>query len=99
MKLMLLFPPSWTLATGGPHLALPLLAGFLRTKGTDLEVCDLNWEIADHFGVAIDSSVARRACEPPTIERMNAPYFRAEDRLNETAKKYGGVWNAQVGFE
>ena len=47
MRVLLLFPPSWTPSM--PHLALPSLTAYLRAHG--IEVCqrDLNCEVFDHF--------------------------------------------------
>jgi len=45
MKAMLVFPPSWTPAM--PHLALPTLAAYLRARGVDVVLRDLNLEFVD----------------------------------------------------
>jgi hypothetical protein len=98
MKALLLFPQSWTLSTGSPHLALPLLKGFLEAHGVEAVVRDLNWENASSYGVTIRADRARASCDPPTLENMNLPYFLAEDRLMALAGRFNGCWNAQLGF-
>ncbi|MBN1889829.1 MAG: B12-binding domain-containing radical SAM protein [Thermoflexales bacterium] len=45
MKVMLVFPPPWTPAM--PHLALPVLASFLRSHGVQVIQRDLNLETYD----------------------------------------------------
>jgi len=47
MKLLLLFPPSWTPSM--PHLATPTLTAYLRSQGVDAVQRDLNIEVMDHI--------------------------------------------------
>jgi hypothetical protein len=47
MKVMLLFPPPWTPAM--PHLALPTLASYLRPRGVEVTLRDLNLEVFEHI--------------------------------------------------
>ncbi len=47
MKIYLLFPPHWTPSM--PHLALPVLTGFLRKHGHDVVQRDLNVEVFDEI--------------------------------------------------
>lgn len=97
-KVLLVYPPTWSLVTGSPHLALPLLKAFLDGNGVQTSVLDMNWEAARWHGAEVNAASARRACHPPTLENMNRPYFAAEDRLEALARRYQGTWNAQVGF-
>lgn len=99
MKQLLIFPPGWSLNVGNPHLALPLLNSILKRNNIDVKVRDLNWEIAKHYGVNINLKDATNAVEFGTMEAMNEPYFRAEDKLMEIAKVYDGEWNLQLGFK
>lgn len=99
MKALLLFAPGWTLATGSPHLALPLLRSCLESRGFEVSVRDLNWEAARQAGVTLDPITARRHCARQSLAEMNEPYFAAEDRLMSIARGFGGKWNAQLGFE
>jgi hypothetical protein len=80
-------------------VAIPLLAGFLKANGIKVVTRDLNFDAAASYGVDICESAAREACEPPTLEGMNCPYFAAENALGAVADQYGGHWNVQVGFE
>jgi len=98
MRVALLFPPTWSLNTGSPHLAIPLLAAQLRAVGIDVLVRDLNWEFANSLRINITAQDARFVCQSPTISSMNEPYFAAEDRLMEIASHFGGSWNAQFGY-
>jgi len=47
MKIYLVFPPHWTPAM--PHLALPVLTGFLRKHGYNVVQRDLNVEVFDEI--------------------------------------------------
>src|ERR1035441_3548959 len=99
-RIALLFPPGWTLSTGGPHLALGALRAFLEQNGIDdVWVHDLNHEVADRLISPIDATTAEAACTGGhTLAAMNEPYFRSEDRLMSIAQRFGGKWNAQLGF-
>src|SRR5579884_3381607 len=99
MRVLLIFPPGWTLATGSPHLGLPLLCGFLDKHGLDVTVRDLNWEAAHRFGVGVNAAAALQSCRYASLGEMNEPYFRAEDVLMDIAAGFNGRWNAQLGFE
>jgi radical SAM superfamily enzyme YgiQ (UPF0313 family) len=46
MRIYLVFPPYWTPAM--PHLALPALSSFLRSRGVEVVQRDLNVEVFDH---------------------------------------------------
>ena len=95
---ILFFPPGWTLIAGGPHLALPLLKGFLEKHGVATEVVDLNLEAAAKYGAFISDEAVKDACAARTAESMNVPYFAAEDRLDRVAQSYSGTWDLQGGF-
>ena len=47
MKVVLLFPPSWTPTM--PHLALPALTAYLRSHGAAVIQRDLNLETLDEI--------------------------------------------------
>ena len=99
MRVALFFPPGWTLVTGSPHVALPLLAGHLRAVGIDVWLRDLNIEAATAVGVKISGDSAGAGSAVGSLEAMNEPYFEAEDHLMKEARQFGGTWNAQLGFE
>jgi hypothetical protein len=99
LRVQLLFPPGWTLAAGGPHLALPLLKSFLAARGINASIRDLNWETGHRADVNLDYETARTMCANESLSEMNEPYFTAEDKLMRIARPFGGRWNAQVGFE
>lgn len=98
IKAALLFVPGWTMVTGSPHLALPLLRAYLEANGIEVLLRDLNHEISKELNIHISGSSALEACAPPMLENMNAPYFAAEDELMAIAARYDGEWNAQLGF-
>ncbi|MGQ0527813.1 MAG: B12-binding domain-containing radical SAM protein [Alphaproteobacteria bacterium] len=90
--------PGWTLHAGGPHIALPLLKGFLEHHGVEARLYDLNNESTRYLGVHVTEAAAQKACSTPTRQSMNALYFGAEDRLQEVARPFGGTWYAQEGY-
>lgn len=95
---VLFLPPGWTLVPGGPHLALPLLKGFLEKRGVPTEIVDLNLAAASHYGAGISDRAVRNACTPASLDSMNAPYFKAEDRLTSVAALHSGTWELHDGF-
>lgn len=99
MRAILLFPPSWTLATGSPHAALPTIKAFLEQSGIESKIRDVNWDVATELHAGVDISSAKQACNRQNLEEMNVPFFNAEDYLNEVARQFRGSWNAQLGFE
>ena len=99
LKVLLLYPPGWTLVTGSSHLALPLLKSYLQSNGLDVSVRDLNWDAAKRQGVELHKTSARKSCLAGSLSQMNEPYFSVEDRLMNVAGRYGAQWNAQFGFE
>lgn len=97
-SVVLFFPPGWTLIAGGPHLALPLLKGFLEKNGVETHVVDLNLVSAAHYGAFVSDHAVKDACFPATGVSMNTPYFEAEERLADVAGSYSGMWDLQEGF-
>ena len=70
MKIYLVFPPPWTPAM--PYLALPVLAGFLRSQGVEVIQRDLNLETYD--------TVLSREYLEQSAQRLRAEYPRARHR-------------------
>nr|VFJ77334.1 MAG: Radical SAM superfamily enzyme YgiQ, UPF0313 family [Candidatus Kentron sp. FW] len=97
-QIYLLFPPSWTLTTGSAHLALPLLKGFLESKGVPTRTHDLNLEFANRLVARLPVATLQSACSEGSLEGMNKPYFQAEDEINRVTIGFDGEWNAQLGF-
>jgi hypothetical protein len=97
-SILLLSPPGWTLSVGGPHIALPLLKRFLESRDVPVNIRDLNVEASRQYGSRISSSDAIRACEEPILQRLNDPYFSAQEKLNCVAERFGGQWDIQSGF-
>ncbi|MEW5720697.1 MAG: cobalamin-dependent protein, partial [Chloroflexota bacterium] len=78
MKIFLIFPPQWIPAM--PHLALPVLASFLRAHGVEVIQRDLNVETYD--------TILSRAYLEQTLERLRADFPRARQRdLPERIKR------------
>lgn len=97
-KVFLLFPPGWTLTTGSPHLAVPLLKSFLEAHEVDVIARDVNFDFSCSIGVHLNAKSAGSGCVGESLDKMNEVYFEAEDRLSQVASNYGGEWNAQLGF-
>jgi hypothetical protein len=70
MKVFLIFPPQWIPAM--PHLALPVLASFLRAQGVEVVQRDLNIETYD--------TILSRAHLEQTLDRLRANFPRARQR-------------------
>lgn len=96
--IVLIQPPGWTLHPGGPHIALPLLKGFLQEKGIETKAYDLNIGAVDYYQISISEEDVIAACHNATARAMNKVYFNAEDRLQEIAAKYDGTWFAHEGY-
>jgi radical SAM superfamily enzyme YgiQ (UPF0313 family) len=97
--IVLAIPPGWTLHPGGAHIALPLLQGYLRQRGIDTRLYDMNIGSATHHRATITESSVRTACENLSASRMNEVYFNVEDRLGDIAKSFGGKWLAHEGYQ
>lgn len=94
----LIMPPGWTLHPGGPHIALPLLKGFLEQQHIPTKVYDLNIGSTRYHQIHIAEDDCVHACQQFTASAMNQVYFRAEDQLQALAKKHHGVWYAHEGY-
>lgn len=94
----LVIPPGWTLHPGGPHVALPLLKGFLQNQGIETKLYDLNIGSTLYHNVLISEQDVSKACDHFTATSMNEVYFKAEDQLQSIAKKYDGTWFAHEGY-
>lgn len=94
----LVLPPGWTLHPGGPHIALPLLKGFLQHHNVATKIHDLNIGSTSFHNISIEEGDVIAACQKLTRPAMNEVYFKAEDRLQALAKKFQGAWYAHEGF-
>ena len=70
MKVFLVYPPPWTPAM--PYLALPVLAGFLRSNGVDVIQRDLNLETYD--------TVLSRPYLEQSLKHLRADYPQKRNR-------------------
>lgn len=98
MSVSLVFPPGWTSVTGSPHAALPMLAGYLRAKGVECEVADLN-HVPDEEPEApaiLDTVVT--AAWKAGIEESNRIYFEAQYRRSLEADAFDAEWPLLLGF-
>lgn len=99
IKILFLFPPGWNMNVGSPHLALPLLQAIAKESGAEVFIRDLNWEISEYLKVKPSLDQIYSAVEQGDLESLNEPYFKAEDKLMNIAKKYSATWNVQLGFQ
>ncbi|WFU07244.1 hypothetical protein QA648_34745 (plasmid) [Rhizobium sp. CB3171] len=95
----LAIPPGWTLHPGGPHIALPLLKGYLEGRDVEVTVRDLNIETANYFKAQIEENDVVNAIANQSIDALNSVYFGSEDRLAAVAKQFGGKWFAHEGYQ
>src|SRR3990167_6231760 len=97
-SILLIFPPGWIYTTGGPNLALPLLRGYLEAQGIETFLLDLNIGLSDYFNLKVSDSEIADACEIPSLENLNKPYYFSQDQMSEVAKPYNASWDIQLGF-
>jgi len=97
-SVLLLSPPGWSLAVAGPHIAGPLLQGFLESKEISCEYSDLNIGLSQYLSVKITEAQVVEGCRSPTMSLMNGPFFQAQDELDTLANRYAGRWNVTEGF-
>ncbi|HAB51142.1 MAG TPA: hypothetical protein DCE80_03035 [Ignavibacteriales bacterium] len=96
--ILLLFPPGWIYTTGGPNLALPLLKGFLEVKGIETYLIDLNIGLSNYFNLKISDDEIANACEIPSLENLNKPYYISQEQMSGIAKPFNAIWDIQLGF-
>ncbi|HEY1757098.1 MAG TPA: radical SAM protein [Bryobacteraceae bacterium] len=95
----LINPPGWTLATGAPHLGLPLLAHPLRQRGHAVFLADWNVELARLFGARISEQDARAVFDLDYKPSMHEPYFDAQQALiNGLGGDTTASWDPQMGY-
>lgn len=95
MKLMLLSPPGAGYEINGPHIALYLLAAYVRRLEHDVKVIDLNIKVARYYGVHMDKQVH---VDFSSLSDMNANYYPQEEELNDIGLRHGGIWQIHRGF-
>jgi hypothetical protein len=98
VMIVLAIPPGWTLHPGGAHIALPLLQGYLRQRGIDTRLYDMNIGSATHHRATITESSVRTACENLSASRMNEVYFNVEDRLG-VINTLIAIWEIPKAYE
>ncbi len=96
-KIFLVFPPSFTYFVGGPYLSLPILSGFLRGKGIEVRMIDLNILFSVHLGVFISEEEAKNAVEKGFIHQERL-LEEKEGKFKSVAKKFNGDWDLRFGF-
>lgn len=94
----LLFPPGWTLYSGGPHLALPALRATLEERGVEVMLRDLNAEVALRYCRPTPVSELLAAAADGSLGGLNRAYFEAQQRFDVAAAPFGGEWDLRLGF-
>jgi hypothetical protein len=76
LRALLIFPPGWM--QFGPYLSLPLLKGYARSKGIDVDILDLNIEFYNwllspgtlrQVGELLEDRAQREIAGLPPVER------------------------------
>jgi hypothetical protein len=80
--LLLFFPPQCETALQGPHLALPLLSGYLRSEGFRVEYRDLNIRFFHHLAAA-DALARERTILEHRRRHLQSQPSLAPDELQE----------------
>jgi hypothetical protein len=94
----IIVPPGWTLVTGGPHLAVALLASSLRAHGIHVDVDDWNVSLARRFGATITEDQVRSSVTSNNVDLLNVPYFSAQDAINANLQGTASAWDLQLGY-
>ena len=81
LNVVLLFPPNWSACVYGPHLALPLLAGGIRSLGMDCSVWDLTQEFMRSFTTPPCRSEIVEASDNSDFTELDKIYFDWEDQF------------------
>ena len=97
-QFLLIAPPGWTLYSGGPHLAMPLLASGLKSRGVDVTVRDLNAEISAETARPIAVAEIIQACSGESLRSMNDVYFASQRPFETIAAPYDAAWDLRLGF-
>lgn len=79
--MILLFPPNWSACVYGPHLALPLLAGSVRTLGNECSVWDLTQDFLRSFTIPPARDEIVTACKRSDYVVLDNLYFEWEDQF------------------
>ena len=96
--ILLLHPPGWSLNTGGPHIGLPLIKGYLNTKKIPCHIRDLNVEAASFYSVSINENLFPNYTNEFNENKADNIYTSTQEKLNRAAKQYDGYWNIANGF-
>src|SRR5512147_1934066 len=101
MKIYLIFPPTWTPTM--PHLALPVLTGWMRRHGHQVIQRDLNLETYDEIFTHRHQSQALEQIRTRFVERRSGtsaaspdPYKSPAPARLDWALKHGPLLTKQV---
>jgi radical SAM superfamily enzyme YgiQ (UPF0313 family) len=97
-SIFLISPPGWALNLGGPHIALPLLQGFLTSKNIPCTIVDLNIEVTRYFDIKITEKDVITANKNLSIDNMNRRWFLTQNKMKKIAGEFHGDWNILNGF-
>src|SRR4051812_6757641 len=86
-RALLIFPPNWSACVYGPHLALPLLAGGVRSLGIECSVWDLTQEFLRCFTTPPTRSEIVDASKRSDYATLDSLYFEWEDQFVALAKQ------------
>ena len=97
--ILLLHPPGWSVNYGAPHLALPIIKGYLNERGIDCNVKDLNIEVANFYNLHITKSDIEyfviNGFDEKNADNLYYNYVKA---FNKIGKRYDGDWKIKSGF-
>jgi len=78
---LLIFPPNWTACVYGPHLALPLLAGGIRSLGVGCSTWDLTQEFVRSYTTPPCSNKIVESSRSSDYAALDSLYFEWEDQF------------------
>jgi anaerobic magnesium-protoporphyrin IX monomethyl ester cyclase len=91
-------PPGWILNPGGAYIALPLLKSALANQSIESHVVDANLNAASFYNLKIDEIDLENVGSDFSLESLNKPYFREQNKMMELASVFNANWDIQLGY-
>lgn len=95
---ILINPPGWILSAGGPYIALPLLKSALAKNCIYSKVIDVNLESILYYNIKISTKDLERVKNKYTLNSLNDPYYRAQEKMQKLASVFSADWDIQLGY-
>ncbi|HEU0144857.1 MAG TPA: radical SAM protein [Nitrososphaera sp.] len=97
-EVFLINPPGWILNAGGPYIALPLIKSALHAQGIQGTVIDANLDSALFYDLKIDKADLESIGGNFSLNALNKPYFREQNKMQQLAAAFSASWDIQLGY-